>query len=387
MTATGQLRIRTIQDIIDALQSDEPAIRVSILRAIIRHPEKVAAYDAGGGWDILDELCSQARHLEESPLRTLVLGALVAYRDPRVWEIFKNELHTSAHAESLTLAARYLSGAGDDTGREILSSFLLQNNSATHARVAADAMAGYEQLSNKERIRIAMLSTGDVTPPALCVETEPLWLVELAGPFHEQARRLIETQGEASFLFLRKRWDRLGDGDKQWLLEWGAQTHPAYTVELILAGLDSDCHILVLAALEAIFTLGDAGSIFSTQTGKFLKNHDPAVRLAAAKAGARGVDWEALLSEENNTKVQLVMMIRLTEERGAAAAPTLIRLMEAGDYQVCAAATLALKTVSKDVAELMKPLMSHPSQSVQVAAAQVLIEAGEELWLEEHLLV
>lgn len=387
MTETRQLRIRTMQDIITALQSDNPTIRISILRAIIQHPEKVAVYDAGGGWDILDELCSQARNLADSPLRTLVLGALVAYKDPRVWEIFKNELHTSENAESLTLAARYLSDADDDNGREILSSFLLQNNSVTHARVAADAMAGFEQLSNKESIRIAMLSTEDVTPPDLCRETEAQWSGELAGPFREQARRLIETQGETSFLYLRKGWDRLSDGDKQWILEWGARTHPAYTVELILSGLDSGCHDLVLASLEAIFTLGEAGTIFSTHTGKFLKNTSPAVRLAAAKAGARGVDWEVLLSEEENTSVKLVMMIRLTEERGAAAAPTLIRLMEEGDYQVCAAATLALKTVSKDVAELMKPLMSHPSQSVQVAAAQVLIEAGEELWLEEHLLV
>jgi len=386
MTETGQLRIRTIRDIIDALQSDEPAIRVSILRAIIRHPEKVAAYDAGGGWDILDELCSQARNLAESPLRTLVLGALVAYRDPRVWEIFKNELHTSENAESLTLAARYLSGSGDDNGREILSSFLLQNNSVTHARVAADAMAGYEQLSDKECLRIAMLSTQVVTPPVLSMETEPLWSGELEGPFREQARRLLETLGEAPFLFLRKRWDRLSDGDKQWLLEWGARSHHAYTVELILSGLDSDCDILVLTSLEAIFTLGEPGTIFSTHTGKFLKNRNPAVRLAAAKAGARGVDWESMLSEEENTSVKLVMMMRLTEERGAGAAPTLIRLMEEGDYQVCAVATTALKRVGKEVAELMKPLMTHPRQAVQVAAAQVLIAAGEELWLEEQVL-
>jgi hypothetical protein len=386
MTETGQLRIRTIQDIIDALRSAEPAIRVSILRAIIQHPDKVAAYGASGGWDILDELCSQARNLEESPLRTLVLGALVAYKDPRVWEIFKNELHASENAETLTLAARYLSGADDDIGKEILSSFLLQDNSVTHARVAADAMAGHGQLSDRERIRVAMLSTGDVTPPNLNEETEPLWSGELRGPYHAHARRLIEAQGEASFIFLRKRWDRLNNEDKRWLLEWGPGAHPAHTVELILLGLDSGCDVLALASLEAISGLGEAGRIFATQTGRHLNNRNPAVRLAVARAGAAGVDWEAALSEEENTAVKMEMLMRLTEQKGAVAAPILIRLMEEGDYQVCAAVTSALKTVSKDVTELMKPLMVHPSQSVQVAAAQVLIDAGEELWLEEQML-
>lgn len=79
------------------------------------------------------------------------------------------------------------------------------------------------------------------------------------------------------------------------------------------------------------------------------------------------------------------MLTRLAAEQGGAAAPTLIQLME-GDYLLRAAATSALRRVSKDDVELMKPLMKHSCQAVQVAAAQVLIAAGEELWLEEHLL-
>lgn|GEM_PF-3925302 len=67
--------------------------------------------------------------------------------------------------------------------------------------------------------------------------------------------------------------------------------------------------------------------------------------------------------------MKIEMLMRLTEEKGALAAPTLIRLIEEGDYRLRAAATSALLRVGKDVAELMKPL----------------IAAGEELWLEEHL--
>lgn len=386
MSEGGQIRIRTTQDIVEALRSTEPGIRFSMLRAIIQHPEQAAAYGAADGWDLVEELCDQARDLNGSALRTLVLGALVSYKDPRIREVFTKEIHASENAEALSLAARYLAGEVEDGEKHSLSGLLLQNNSLKHAQAAADVMNGYAQLDDRERIRIAILSSEAFNPPCLTEKTEPAWSTELRGPYSSHARRLIEAQGEEAYLFLRKRWDHWGDKDKKWLLEWGACKYPAYAVELILLGLDSGSEELLLAALETISTLGDFGKIFATLTGRYLKNQNPAVRLAAARTGAAGVDWEAALAAEENVSVKMEMLIRLTDEKGAAAAPTLIRLIEEGDYRLCAAATSALKRVSKDVAELMKPLMEHPRQAVQVAAAQVLITAGEDLWLEERIL-
>ena len=101
-----------------------------------------------------------------------------------------------------------------------------------------------------------MLGTGDVDPPDLCDETEPVWSTELRGPYGSRARRLLEEQGEAAFLHLRKSWERLSEEDKKWLLAWGTSDYPAYSVELILSGLNSGSEALLLASLEAIHEMG-----------------------------------------------------------------------------------------------------------------------------------
>lgn len=381
-----QLRIRSMQDIFDALRSPEPRARFSILQAIIQNPEKVAAYGTSDGADLVDELCDHARNLPASPLRALVLGALVAYKDPRVREIFLMEMHGSGNAETLILASRYLSGESEYDVKPSISGLLFQNNSIDRARAAANVMIGHEQLSDREKIRIALLSTEEFNPPELTKETEAAWSTELQGPYASHARRLLEMQGETAYLCLRRNWSTLNEEDKKWLLEWGAEKFPVYIVELILYGLDSGSELLVLAALEAITTLKEYGKIFATHTGRYLSSQNPVVRLAAVRAGATVGDWEAMLATEEVVAVKIEMVMRLAEENGAAAAPTLIRLIEEGDHRLRAAATSALQKVSKDVVELMKPLMEHPHQAVQVAAAQVLIAAGEELWLEEQLL-
>lgn len=387
MSESGAIRIRTTKDIVQALRSADPGIRFSILRAVIQHPEQAAAYGASEEWDLVEELCGQTRILTDSPLRTLVLGALLSYKDPRVREIFLKEIHTSENAEVLTLAARYLAGDAEESERHDLSGLLLQNNSLKHAQAAADVMTGHERLGDRERIRIAMLGREESAPPELTDETEQAWSTELGGPYASHARRLLEAQGEAAFLQLRKKWDRLGDEDKAWLLEWGAAKHPAYAVEPILKGLDSGSDPLLIASLEAITILGVYGTIFAPHTGPHLRSLNPAVRLATVRACAAGMNWAAELAAEDDTAVKIEMLRRLAEEKGAAAAPDLIRLIEEGDYRLRAAATSALQRSSRDVAELMKTLVSNPCRALQVAAAQVLIAAGEELWLEEHLLV
>lgn len=386
MSETGQIRIRATKDIVEALRSADPGIRFSILRAIIQHPEQAAAYGATEDWDLVEELCDQARNLTGSPLRTLVLGALVAFKDPRVREIFKAEIHASENAEALSMAARYLTGEVEGGEKHSLSGLLLQNNSLKHAQAAADAMLGHGQLNDREKIRIAMLSCEGFPPPEISEETGAAWAAELQGPYASHARRLLEAQAETAFQYLRKKWDHLAEEDKKWLLVWGADKFPVYIIELILQALDSGSEVLVLAALEAIFILKEYGKIFATHTGRYLQSKNPAVRLAAVRAGAIVGDWKAALSTEENVAVKIEMVMRLAEEKGAEAAPVLIRLIEEGDHRLRAAATSSLQKVSKEVAKLMKPLIAHPHQAVQVAAVQVLIAAGEELWLEERLL-
>jgi len=124
----------------------------------------------------------------------------------------------------------------------------------------------------------------------------------------------------------------------------------------------------------------EAGKIFGTKTGRFIKHGKPEIRRAAITAGAVGVAWEAALAEEKDISVRMTLLEKVVEEKGAAAAQVLIKLLEGEDHRLRAT---ALQRIGTGLADSMKPLMQHPLPSVQVATAQVLISIGEELWLEE----
>ena len=110
------------------------------------------------------------------------------------------------------------------------------------------------------------------------------------------------------------------------------------------------------------------------------------MRTAAVRAGVAGLDWEEALAAESDPAVRSEMAGRLADARGTAALPTLIRLLEEGDTRLRSAATSALQRLGKGAVESVKPLIEHPDRAVKAAAAQVLITAGEDLWLEEKIL-
>ena len=131
-----RLHIRDTGDIIKALRSQDMRVRFSMLQAIVQHPEKAAAYGTKGGLDLIDELCRQAGALPDSPLRTLVLGALAGYRDPRILHLFVAVLHSSRSSEALTLAKRYLSDEAEEVVRPAVASLLFHHTSIATARAA-----------------------------------------------------------------------------------------------------------------------------------------------------------------------------------------------------------------------------------------------------------
>lgn len=381
-----QLRIRDTKDILEALRSQDMRVRFSMLQAIVQHPEQAAAYGTKGGLDLIDELCRQAGALPDSPLRTLVLGALAGYRDPRILHLFVVVLHSSRSSETLTLAKRYLSDEAEEVVRPAIASLLFHHTSIGTALAAAGVMASFTNLNGREAIRIAVLGGSECNTPDLDRASESLWLAELGSPYAAGARRLLEEKGEAAFLHLKGAWERMSDDDRAWLIGWGGRRYPAYAVELILHGLESGTEPLLLAALEAISPPGVYGSIFAAHTGRHLKNTSPAVRLAAARGAAVGIDWEAALREEDDIPVRVAMVGRLADEKGEQAAPALVLLLKEEDHRLRAAAASALRRVAPAGAEQAKALMKHPTPAVRVAAAQVLLAAGEELWLEENVL-
>lgn len=373
-----QLRIRTAQDIIDALQSPDAAIRFAVLRAIATNPDRALRYGGTAGCDLIDELCDLAGNLPPSALHTLAHHALSAFRDPRVTAVFKNLFAASSDAALVTLAADYFASEPEEEIRSTVAAFLFQDRSYLHARVAADVMAGFTQLSNRELIRIAILTVKESPQPATDEASDPCWLAELRGMYKSQAQAALEGCDEGGFLLCKRNWDSFDDEEKAWVLAWGAASFPALTVELVLASLDWGRDELLLAALESIALFGPASSMFTPRLGRFLTHENPRVRAVVAGLGGHCPDMAALFYAETDSAVKAALLPGLVRFLGSDAVPLLIGCLEAEDYRLRAAAVAGLTGCAPETVEMVKPLLLRQEQGIRVAAAQVLLDAGEE---------
>lgn len=382
MSDTPKLHIRSAKDLFGAIRSLDIGTRLSVLRAIAEHPEKAAAYGSHNGCDLIEELITQFYQSDEQ-YGTALLCALRGFRDGRVADLFKSQLKLSRGAEIAMLLAGYLSAEYPEESRPVFSELLLQDGSVLHARVAANAMSCLGDLSDRERIRVSILSAVEHdSPPVLDENTADLWLKELDGPHRAAARALIESQGEPAFRYLKGKYAALPEEMKEWLLRWGVRGHPARTVDLIIDALETGSDDLRLASLECIGAMGDAAVLLRPMVEHFLHHPEKVFRLAAINAGV-SEDWGRAVFREKEADVRIRIMGRLTREKGVDAVPVLIELLQDRDYRVRAAATANLIRLGEKAVNEVRPLLDHQDEGVRIAATQVMLADGEERFLEE----
>jgi hypothetical protein len=390
MTVEGhELHIRSARDIFEALYASDFGVRLAMLQAITKYPDKVLAYGPYNGRDLIEELADQVSRSKTPTERTLLLGALAGFDDARVVALLKKEVFLSHDLEAILIAANRLRREPEATRREIFTRLLEHKGSLVHQRVAANALAEFEDLTPEQQIQVALLAEVDFTPPPLLNEaTHTLWMRALDGPRKRRARKCLQNQGEPTFRYIRSYWDDLNLDAKTWLLEWGAREFPVFTVELLSRALESDSEPMMLAALSCIAAMGEAGSMFHPMLIQFKDHKSSAVRLAAIQAGLTGLDWREALSKEEDVSVRLAILRRLIHEHGTGAAPELLNLLEDHDWKIRAAATEGLiRCGGETVIEQAKSLIDHPLEPVRLAAIQVLIGLGLQDWLEEKILL
>jgi HEAT repeat protein len=236
-------------------------------------------------------------------------------------------------------------------------------------------------------VRVALLTDAEEPRiPALNTETAAFWLEEMDGVFRVQARERLEEMGEPAFLFLARRWDALSEENREWLLEWGGEHWPERIEALLTKALDSNSDRVALAALGCIAARGEGGAArFGVALARFIHHPDVALRLAAIRAGAMGVDWRAVLARETEPEVRQACVHGLAREKGSRAVPTLVSLLQEGSWELRAAAVSALTRIGAAAIEAVQPLIHHPRQEVQAGAAQILLALGQESWLYEEM--
>ena len=385
MTAT-KARIRSAPELLAALRLTDIASRVTVLRGVAAEPDRALALGAHDGRDVVDELLCQASQRRGRTDWLAVVGALAAFRDKRVVAFFQRILATFEEPQILFTAARRLSHEPVESLHAFLTP-LLQSGSIARARAVAGLLADSATLSAAERVRVSLLSDaeGFETAP-LDAGTAACWLAELEGAFRTQAQERLEAQAEPAFAYLRGEWDALSDENREWLLVWGTQNWPALTGALLATALELGTDSVALAAMECLPTLGADAAPFLPSLARFARHPDPALRLAAIRAGATGMDWRAALRQETDPALRQACARCLAREEGAGGIAILVALLEDEDWAMRAAVAEALIDIGTPVVGVVKPLVHHTSQGVRTAAVQVLVALGEQAWLEQEML-
>jgi hypothetical protein len=382
-----ELRIRSAADLEAALFSPDFGVRLHVLAAAASQPEAALRYGKHRGRDFIDLLIDQVHTLDESTLRQAVLRTLAMLPGRRVREALKKELYLTRDPSATETIAARLAREEPAQVREIFAPLLMQDDQPSKARAAALAMAGLDDLSPAERLRLALLGPGlEDRAPALDADSRPLWQEALDGPHRDFARRLLERQGEAAFCFLKSRWAETPTEDRAWLLAWGAARHQMDAVEIMAQALREGPDDLALKALELAPCFGGAAGLFAEAASTWADHPAPAIRAAALRAGADGVDPAELAGDQEPEIVRLAALERLGADGGPRAASVLASLLEDSSWRVRAAAAAGLARLGEPAKPLLKQSAENGSPPARVAAAGTLLELGEDQWLKDNLI-
>jgi hypothetical protein len=384
MAATA-IRIRSASELIAALEHEELAVHLAALGAIAADPGRALRYGAADGRDIIAALIDYAARDLTAPHRRIVVEALARFDDPRVPLEMRKQFVMRGSLEIREIAARRLAREPLEEVLSFFAPWLHQDRSLPHARLAALALSGRPELGVTERVRIAVASNGTSDVPPLTADSLDPWLHALSGPFSMTARELLEAQGEPAFVLLFPVRKRLDEETAEWLMTWGTAISAPRVDELIHEALCGNVPSLQLAALRLVPTR-DTRAAFLPALTRFLSDPTPAVRLAAIRAGAEGLDWAQVIASEPDVAVRVAAIARLAVQEGLPAIPTLIALLSDNDWRIRAQATEALKCLGTDAVEAVKPLTADTRDFVRAAAVQVLLAHEEDLWVEEALL-
>lgn len=373
-----------------ALTSPDAQTRLGTLEAVVADPKTARAFGLHADRDVIDVLLTQARATDVAAEWLTLVNALSVFADPRVAIFFVEVLAQHADPAVLFLASDYLAATRARVPRATLDHLLLQNDSPARARAAAPLLMGMGVRTPAERLRVALLVDDGPVPPAFA-DASDAYLAELRGPFAQDARAALMTQGDLAASGLLVRWSALDEATLAWLVEWVVQTLPARAIEEVVKRvLDSGNDELLRIALMRLAERNDVSIDPPAEAlAHCLRHPDPQVRRAAILKSAAPFAWSSLIdiaSTDVDASVRAAATWRVSADFSASALPRLLDALADEHWQVRAAAVDGLVNLGSDVASAVRPLVRDARLPVRVAAVDVLLRLGEDAWLAEHLL-
>lgn len=368
----AKIQIAGAADLFRHLRAQRLEVRLSVLSTISRFPQKALSYGPYNGTDLLAELFLQVNTQRNPELRQALLGTLSVFKDERVAPALQNHFRTTRDDREALICARRLACEPSAQMRTFFLGFLRQAPRPPQARCAANILAREAGHAPADAVYIAVHCDVPFPTPALDDTTEAAWLDALQGTTTGRtARILLESLGPQAFHRLRNRWATLGCEQQQWLLAWGARAGDARAVELCLEALQSGDAALQLAALQAIDGFGAARHLFRHAAAPFVQHPDKTLAAAALRAGATVPDPAALLDQERDPRMRLLLIARLAEAQGEAAIPALLALLADSDWRIRNQASAALASLGPNAATAVRKFSEDAREEVRLAAHQV----------------
>jgi HEAT repeat protein len=377
-------QIRSARELHEALIAPDPATRLGALQAMRAQPQAALAFGLYCGRDAIDLLLAQVERTPGQSEWLTLMSTLSAFRDARVTAFFVKALASITEPSLVFAVAAYVATQLATAHQQELRPLLLDDDCPARARAVAPLLVSAPTLTARERLRLALLDH-PMQPPPLDRDSAEDWLSQLRGPFRDEARVALETNGAMALTHLADLWDKLADDSRAWLLRWGVRAFPDRSNAIIQQALFSGGDNLVLIALEGLAQLRDYVSGDPAALQRFATHADPALRRAAIIAGCADLDWRCCLASDPDAAVRRACVSRLAQAEGLLSLPDLIALLNDTDWQMRAVATQTLIDLGAAVVDSVKPLVHGADQGVRIAAVQVLVALGHEAWLTSEL--
>jgi hypothetical protein len=381
----SQFHVRSARELFEALESRDGAIRLAALQAVHKAPETALSFGLYAKRDVIDVLLSQAERFGGELEWLNWIGALAAFRDPRVVRLFTLLIETESHAELLFALAHYLRTEPVDPIRIQLGAALMQNKCVARSRAVAPLLAVCPRLSAGEALRIGLLERRDNAPLPLFSAAVGEWLNELAGPFQSEAQLELQRQGASTLATLVGYWDRLLETAKKWLLEWAAEIDADLVLDPIREVLTKRSEGLILAALEAAANLKDFPTDLEVLIIPLLNHTDEPVRRSAVVACRSASNWRLFFENEPSVLVRQACIAKILDQEGREAVSFALERLANPDWRIRAAAAEGLLSLGKSGVRAAFTLLPEASEPVLIGIARMVIHLGDEDLLDEFV--
>lgn len=360
MGSSGKIRIATAAELFEVLNEGPMEAQVGVLRSILQDPKRPLSLGKHEGEDIVDLLLRLISR-SSGGLKRLQLTCLSCYRDPRTTDFLAQEFsRTEDAAAVLHLGRRLAMEKSADFFREFL-----WTDKAAQALAASRVLTENEELSPRERLRVAIISDQPYDPPPMSPDTLDLWIAELNGHFRRRTRELAEKQSER-VLYLWERWSELAGEEKEWLLKLTAKLNPSLARQR-LGSLLKEQNVELALVQQALALEMDLPP-------ELLQSKYDRVRAVAVAQGLAGNRTEEYLSK-NSSLFEAVAAVAWCKTE------TLLELLADPRWQVRAAATNALAVGDEPPISALRRKATSGFLGEKVAAIEVLRRVGDDEWL------